>query len=868
MNEYIDKIWRQYFGEAMDALSEADNRIGAFVAVKSINAVKADANTLSLLGMGQEPDYDEFVFTIERAGLKIDNGESGMKIIMLDTEKDIKAGYIVSNQSALGDKMSEFLPLLSQMQLVKKMNRDKGDSFLALVEIEGMEDVSSDSCFTISAVNAILSVLPENASAAYSAESRLWIYIPEFTGNAEELLSDIRSSVESCSIIDDRGNVISPKHSMTVSAGYSVSNAVPVRRMFMANFALFEARSKGFGEISTFSLESYDKHKNEYEEIRVFAKLVDLNLFMYHFQPIISASTGEIVAYEALMRTDSSIGLNPLSILSLAEKYNRLYDIEKATIKNTLCYLKDNQEAFENRKLFINIISSHILSHGDYELIVEEYGSILNKAVIEMTEQTEISDAALETLQNRLKSNSMELAIDDYGTGYSNASNLIRYDPVYVKIDRSLISHIDTNPKTQKIVSSTIEFLHSGGYIALAEGVETYDELRTLIHMGVDLIQGYYISKPRPMLMNEIAEHLRKEIETINLELKGEIKKVYRPAEGEEVDIYKLVVEKYTDIFIENAHTVLVGGKEQSAHIKVTIRDDIETELVLNNVILESDYSEPAIELGQNSRVDLFCERDNEIRHTGILVPENASLRLCGGGDLAISPDIFDGYAIGCDSAGSYGSITVDMIGKLSINATGEKCFAIGGGRNERNNTIDIRGGDIGIMCGCSTSVGIGSKCGNALINVSDCILNITVSSANAVAIGSLEGVSTIKMSNFAMECRMSGSSLCSIGVLSNGGGSIRITNCNFSGKMNGKELVCIGTKDGSIECSITNTKFILNSEGGIAVGIGDIGGSGNTYISDSEINMRFRSGETAALGSLNGELSLDDVVQKIEIND
>lgn len=70
-----------------------------------------------------------------------------------------------------------------------------------------------------------------------------------------------------------------------------------------------------------------------------------------------------------------------------------------------------------------------------------------------MTEQTEISEDDLDRIRVRLEKNNMSLAIDDYGTGYSNTSNLLRYDPEVVKIDRSLISGIDQNPKAQKIVS-------------------------------------------------------------------------------------------------------------------------------------------------------------------------------------------------------------------------------------------------------------------------------------------------------------------------------------------------------------------------------------------------------------------------------
>ena len=65
----------------------------------------------------------------------------------------------------------------------------------------------------------------------------------------------------------------------------------------------------------------------------------------------------------------------------------------------------------------------------------------------------------------------LESAIDDYGTGFSNISNLLRYMPNYVKIDRSLIENIQDKPRIQKLVAGIIEFVHENGYFALAEGV-------------------------------------------------------------------------------------------------------------------------------------------------------------------------------------------------------------------------------------------------------------------------------------------------------------------------------------------------------------------------------------------------------------
>ena len=78
----------------------------------------------------------------------------------------------------------------------------------------------------------------------------------------------------------------------------------------------------------------------------------------------------------------------------------------------------------------------------------------------------------------------MEIAIDDYGSGYSNVNNLLRYMPEYVKIDRMLLTGIDADPHRQHFVKDIIEFTSTNDIKALAEGVETTKEMKTVIQLG------------------------------------------------------------------------------------------------------------------------------------------------------------------------------------------------------------------------------------------------------------------------------------------------------------------------------------------------------------------------------------------------
>ena len=249
------------------------------------------------------------------------------------------------------------------------------------------------------------------------------------------------------------------------------------------------------------------------EHYRAFEMLLNKNMFIYHFQPIVDARTGEIFGYEALMRTDASIGLNPLQILAAAKEYGKLYDIEKATLFNVMGQVAKRAEEFGDRKVFINTIPGHFLNDKDLNRLIEKHGEQMSRYFFELTEQESMSDRDLESLR-RLgeQAGGSQIAIDDYGTGHSNIENLFRYAPQVIKIDRFLVDKIWDSTNKQLFVRNVVEFAGQNGIKTLAEGVETAEELRMLIDLGVDLIQGYFTGRPQADPIRELPEHVMQEI--------------------------------------------------------------------------------------------------------------------------------------------------------------------------------------------------------------------------------------------------------------------------------------------------------------------------------------------------------------------
>ncbi len=250
---------------------------------------------------------------------------------------------------------------------------------------------------------------------------------------------------------------------------------------------------------------------------KAFTMLIENNMFSYCFQPIVSAKTGEIYAYEALMRTDASIGMNPIQVLTTARFYGKLYEIEKATMFNVMERYATEYEDFGNRIVFINTIPNFFLNDFDREQLCKKYHSYMDRFVFELTEQNSVSDDELNIIRSMSGREDINpIAIDDYGTGHSNIVNLMRYAPQIIKIDRFLITDIQNDSNKQMFVRSTIDFARLNGIKVLAEGVETSEELRTVVELGVDLIQGYYTARPAPKPLEAIPYEIRQEIITAN----------------------------------------------------------------------------------------------------------------------------------------------------------------------------------------------------------------------------------------------------------------------------------------------------------------------------------------------------------------
>ena len=265
-----------------------------------------------------------------------------------------------------------------------------------------------------------------------------------------------------------------------------------------ADFALYQVKRTNKGHLEEFSMEIYQQEAQAAQLRRDFQQLLTEERVYYVFQPIFSARTGKAMAYEALMRSDREALRSPATIMKLAREQGALCEIERLTFFKSLenfDHLRSEGLVRRDTMLFINSIASICLPREDSEYMDSRWHELRRQMVIEITEEEEINHEALEVKRHAPGFSGM-FALDDYGSGFANENSLLELSPRFIKVDIAIIRGIDTDPDKQQIVQNIVAYAHPRSMQIIAEGVETAEELKKVLELGVDGLQGYFLAKP------------------------------------------------------------------------------------------------------------------------------------------------------------------------------------------------------------------------------------------------------------------------------------------------------------------------------------------------------------------------------------
>lgn len=220
-----------------------------------------------------------------------------------------------------------------------------------------------------------------------------------------------------------------------------------------------------------------------------------------YVQPIVNIKTNEITGWEALTRGPAGTTLErPSRLFSYAEKRNKIRNLEHLCIKNSLRLL----QYVGDRKLFVNVGSALFSNQldGIGDCIINDYSD--SRLVLEITEQTRTDMNRLQEAAAWYRNKNISIAVDDVSSGHDRLKSILYLKPEYFKLERELVANCNEDRDRREIIHHLFLLGQSLGSQVIAEGVETREELNTLMEIGLELCQGFLFSKPFPAfkLMN------------------------------------------------------------------------------------------------------------------------------------------------------------------------------------------------------------------------------------------------------------------------------------------------------------------------------------------------------------------------------
>lgn len=588
-----------------------------------------------------------------------------------------------------------------------------------------------------------------------------------------------------------------------------------------------------------------DLTEEEKKEASVVRDILDENRFHYDFQPIVDARTGDIYAYEALMRADVTPYISPLKILKYAEYLERLYDVERSTFFNILDCIGREKVLLQGKKVFINSIPGNRLQGEDARQLEKKLEKYAGAVVVELTEQAEIADDELAQMKESYAKMGIETAVDDYGTGYSNVTNLLRYMPNYVKIDRMLLSKIQESPQKQHFVREIVEFSHDNNIKTLAEGVETTEELQMVIHLGVDLIQGYYTAKPAQNIISAIGNDVKEEIMRYQQqEMKNRGRKVYVAGKENRISLAKLVADKYASIEVVSDKTTyrdvtIAGVPGLTTNLALDIKDGYQGRIVLDNVCFSGKKRKNCIDIGESCEVTLVLQGENQFLDGGIKVPSSSKLILEGDGDLTINVSQDDYFGIGNDMDHGHGSIEFEQDGCIEIYGSGYRGIGIGSGNGGE---ISINKGKYIIELIGEEGIGIGAYTGNLNMSIATCNMSLNLVATKNIGIGSMEGKVDVDIVHILLKGIFGGTESVGIGTLQGNHTKVRIANSNINMNMRANRLCALGLATQDTFIDMRETGIVVKGEGREAISMGNYNRSSKIRISNCDVDTRLKS--------------------------
>jgi len=393
--------------------------------------------------------------------------------------------YKVPNLQALRDKVDKSLNPVGIFFQIKEY-----DSLVYLYGIEGTKIIIKD---MLNYINTHCPV--ENKEIYVISEDRFAVY----WDNDDEIELDVleyfaKKLYDNINAKTFGNNIFKNDLKITV-----IGNSIKEHFVQISLLSLKEAIRKNIACIISNNI--YQEMTKNIEHTIKMIELIDKSIqnekIVPVYQPIFDVKTNKIYKYECLVRIQKDDGslMSPFFFLDIAKRSDQYDLITKIMITKTFEYMKDKKCEFS-----INLSSLDIENKNTIKFLFEklEKYKLHKRLIIELLEDETIHnfDEVLSFIKE-LKQMGIRVAIDDYGSGYSNLERIFQFEPDFIKIDGSIIKGIVDDKTKEAITKSAVYLAKEIGVKTIAEFVADKEIYDKCIEIDVDFLQGYYISEPK-----------------------------------------------------------------------------------------------------------------------------------------------------------------------------------------------------------------------------------------------------------------------------------------------------------------------------------------------------------------------------------
>jgi len=451
-------------------------------------------------------DVQALLDGIKKACVKVENERLKAELVEinknLETDVFIKSSELKKkNEELLTQLYTDSLTGLSNRKALREDLKNCDNPIVTIFDIDEFKGIND--LYGIDVGNSVLikianiiAALNTDYSKVYRTGSDEFITLcdnEKISSEYEKNIKNTISSINSSSLYLE-GHDIYVYVDVTVGVAHDYKNCLE-----KADIALRQAQENHVSFlIYRDDLDLVSKYKNEIEWTERIREAVANKKIVPYFQPIVDKN-GDIVKYESLMRMiDKDEVISPFFFLEISKKAKFYSIMMRMIVDQTFEVIKKEQKHMTINLSIQDIYNSKMVTYIKNELIRLDISKFVT---FEITESESINDyERIYTFILEVKQLGCKIAIDDFGSGYSNFSYILKLQPDYLKIDGSLVKDIHTDKNSYIITKTIAEFAQRLGISTIAEYVHNEEVFEILKELNIDAYQGFYFSQPKETL--------------------------------------------------------------------------------------------------------------------------------------------------------------------------------------------------------------------------------------------------------------------------------------------------------------------------------------------------------------------------------